>query len=470
MKRVVLATVGVLWLLGITAVAALAEWPTTCVELNDLIEASRGNDENVGIYQRVHGDQAEAACRADHGSRGFVFGGRRFMTPSKDDPASYTQAFVERAIDRYNTDGLQATLDYYNSPDSIDGQWYVYIANSEILLANAAVPSIVGMPNAETNGPDGFPIGLQIPAVATEDGAWVDYYWANPETGETQTKHSWVVRHDGLIFGSGWYEAGPSRDQPDIYTQAFVQRGITLYNDVGLDAVLDYYNSEQSLDGAWYLFVFDENDVLRTHAATPSLVGLPAREVTGPDLFPTGLQIVADATPEGTWTSYSWVNPATGETQTKHSWVVRHDGKVFGSGWYEPGPSKDDPAGYAQALVQRAVHLHASLGTDETLAYYNTPESADGPWYVFVIEDRDGALYTVANANRPDLVGTTRVRIDARGFNYGEAFAAITEEGGGAWVSYLFTHPQTRQDALKHSWTVRVDDLLFGVGWYEGIG
>ena len=61
------------------------------------------------------------------------------------------------------------------------------------------------------------------------------------------------------------------------------------------------------------------------------------------------------------------------------------------------------------------------------------------------------------------------MRIDANGFNYGEAFAAITEASGGAWVSYLFTHPQTRQDALKHSWTVRVGDLLFGVGWYEGI-
>lgn len=469
MKRLVLAIVGVAVLFGITAAAALADWPTTCVELNDLIEAGRGNDHNIGIYQRVHDDQAEAVCQADHGRDGFVFGGRRFMTPSRDNPAAYTQAFVERAIDRYNNLGLQATLDYYNSPDSIDGQWYVFIANTDILLANAGVPSVVGMPNAETNGPDGFPIGLQIPAVASEEGVWVDYFWVNPATGETQTKHSWVVRHDGLIFGSGWYEAGPSRDQPDTYTQAFVQRGITLYNDVGLDAVLDYYNTQQSLDGAWYLFVFDENDVLRTHAATPSLVGLPAREVTGPDGFPAGLQVVADATPEGAWTSYSWVNPETREPESKHSWVVRHDGLVFGSGWYEPGPSKADLPGYTQALVQRAVNLHASIGRDETLAYYNTPESADGPWYVFIIEDRDGVLYSVANANRPDIVDTTRERIDANGFNYGEAFAAITEESGGAWVSYLFTHPQTRADAPKHSWVVRVGDLLFGVGWYEGI-
>ena len=309
MKRLVLAIVGVAVLLGITAATALAEWPTTCVELNDLLEAGRGNDHNVGIYQRVHGDQAEAFCRADHGSDGFVFGGRRFMTPSRDNPAAYTQAFVERAIDRYNNDGLQATLDYYNSPDSIDGQWYVFIANTDILLANAGVPSIVGTSSLDSRGPDGYPIGRHISAVVSEEGTWVDYYWVNPESGQTQTKHSWVVLHDDLIFGSGWYEPGPSKDEPETYTQAFVQRGIELYNATGFDVVLDYYNSEQSLDDAWYLFVFDEDDVLRTHAATPALVDLPARDVTGPDGFPTGLQVVADATPEGAWTSYSWVNP-----------------------------------------------------------------------------------------------------------------------------------------------------------------
>ena len=468
MKRLVLATIAVVALLGITVSAVLADWPTSCVELNDIIEAHRGNDHNVGIYQRVHGDQAEAVCRSEHRDAGYRFGARPFEVPSKSDPAAYTQAYVERAIDRYNTQGLQATLDYYNSPASIDGQWYVFVFDeSDVLIAHATVPSLVGLHARDVRGPDGFPSGLQVVANATADGAWTSYTSVHPESGATQTKHSWAVRHDGLVFGSGWYEQGPSKDQPDTYTQAFVQRGITLYDDVGLDAVLDYYNTEQSLDGAWYLFVFDENDVLRTHAATPALVDLPAREVTGPDLFPTGLQVVADATPEGAWTSYSWVNPATGETQTKHSWVIRHDGLVFGSGWYEPGPSKDDLPSYAQALVQRAVHLHESLGTDETLAYYNTPESADGTWYVFVLEDRDGDLYTVANANRPDLVGTTRVRIDANGFNYGEGFAAVTEQGGGAWVSYLFTHPQTREDAPKHTWIVRRDNLLFGAGWYE---
>lgn len=49
-----------------TAVTVNAQWPTGCVELNDIVEQHLGNVGNVGIYQRIHGDQAEAACRTDH--------------------------------------------------------------------------------------------------------------------------------------------------------------------------------------------------------------------------------------------------------------------------------------------------------------------------------------------------------------------------------------------------------------------
>lgn len=46
--------------------AVHAQWPTTCVDLNDIVEAHLGNDGNVAIYQRVFGDQAEQACQNDH--------------------------------------------------------------------------------------------------------------------------------------------------------------------------------------------------------------------------------------------------------------------------------------------------------------------------------------------------------------------------------------------------------------------
>ena len=44
----------------------LAQWPTACVDLNDIVEDHLGNHGNVGIYQRTFDNGAEAACQSDH--------------------------------------------------------------------------------------------------------------------------------------------------------------------------------------------------------------------------------------------------------------------------------------------------------------------------------------------------------------------------------------------------------------------
>ncbi len=64
--RAVWAVVLAALLTAVSFSYAAAQWPTTCVELNDIVEAHLGNDHNVGIYQKVFGDQAEQACRNDH--------------------------------------------------------------------------------------------------------------------------------------------------------------------------------------------------------------------------------------------------------------------------------------------------------------------------------------------------------------------------------------------------------------------
>ena len=406
---------------------------------------------------------------------GLIFGSGWYesgaVSASKDNPPSFTRAMVEQAIARYESDGREATVAYYNSTESVDGQWYVFIGDEDdMMIAHAAVPENVGKHFNDVISPDGYPAGAQVAAAAREGGAWTTYTYLNAATGNVETKHSWVTRHNGMIFGSGWYEEGPPKSDAAAYTQSFVERAINLYDDLGREGTIDYYNSPESVDGQWYVFIGDENDVMIAHAAVPANVGLHFNDVISPaDGYPAGAQVAAAAVDGGAWTTYTYLNAATGTVETKHSWVTRHNGMIFGSGWYEEGAPKSDAAAYAQSLVQRATNLYDDLGLEGTLDYYNLPESADGPWYVFVLEDREGDLYSVANSNRPELVGTTRERIDANGYNYGEALAAVTEEGGGEWVSYLFTHPQTREDAPKHSWVVRRSNLLFGAGWYEGI-
>ena len=134
--------------------------------------------------------------------------------PSRSSPIEYTKFFVEKAISRYDTQGRDATLAYYNRPESIDGQWYVFIIDEN--------DRVIGHPDAQRLGLDlkgyvgtdgnGYEFGPDMLS-ATEAGKWVSYVFRNPEigslgsdnTGVMQLKNAWVVKHDGLLFASGWY-------------------------------------------------------------------------------------------------------------------------------------------------------------------------------------------------------------------------------------------------------------------------
>ena len=52
---------------------------------------------------------------------------------------------------------------------------------------------------------DGKEFGEEIGLMASAEGAWVDYKWKNPVSGEIEQKSSWIVAHDGHIFGAGVY-------------------------------------------------------------------------------------------------------------------------------------------------------------------------------------------------------------------------------------------------------------------------
>ncbi len=51
--------------------------------------------------------------------------------PPRADAGEFTQFFVDSAIAKYEAEGPEATLDYYNSLESVDGQWYVFIIDSD---------------------------------------------------------------------------------------------------------------------------------------------------------------------------------------------------------------------------------------------------------------------------------------------------------------------------------------------------
>jgi len=91
----------------------------------------------------------------------------------------------------------------------VDRDLYVLVIGlNHIQRAHGADASRVGIDVSTQVDVDGYPYGKAFFAEATEQGAWVDYKWKDPMSGEVLPKSSWLVLHDGFIFGSGIYKSG----------------------------------------------------------------------------------------------------------------------------------------------------------------------------------------------------------------------------------------------------------------------
>ena len=258
--------------------------------------------------------------------------------PPRSAYAEYTKFFVQNAISRYESDGLDATLAYYSRPESVDGQFYVFIVDENDLVIGHPDPQRLGLDlkgwvGTDTNGYNFGPVMLS----ATDDGKWVSYVYQNPEsgglgsgnTGGMQLKNAWVMKHDGLLFASGWYV------NADEFTKGLVAAAVAKFREVGLEgtiayfagpesvysglaSTIDYYNSAETVEGEWLAFIADSSGKVVDHY-DKALVGTDLKDLLGTDMF--------EATSEGNWLT----------TESVRVWVVGYDGMVFGSGWRSDG-------------------------------------------------------------------------------------------------------------------------------------
>ena len=259
------------------------------------------------------------------------------------DRYEFTVEFVQEALERYDAEGREAVLEYYSSPESIVGEWYLFVADENGILIGHPDPGVLGR---DLNGDLGVDVyGYRFGDVmlgATEQGLWVDYVFQNLQTGNQEYKHAWVVRRDGLLFGSGWYQILPaspleaSKSDPADYSVALVERAIRYYKAHGREAAARQFSSPESVDGTWYVFIFDENNIRIAHPTRLDLLGQPVDGPTGVDITGNAYgKLFAQTDEQGQWVSYFFLNPATGEPAQKHTWLQRYDGVVFASGWYE---------------------------------------------------------------------------------------------------------------------------------------
>ena len=251
--------------------------------------------------------------------------------PSKSAPADYTQYFVANAVARYEAQGLDAALAHYNSPQSVDGQWYVFIIDQNDLVIGHPDPERLGLDLKGWVGTDanGYEFGPDMLS-ADEQGKWVSYVYRNPEsggigTGDFELKNAWVVKRDGLLFGSGWYI------DADEFTRMLVSTAVDKYRDVGLtgtmayfaspgsvlaglEEAIAYYNAAETVDGRWFAFIGGPDGKIVGHSDI-TRIGGDVQDLLGGETF--------QATESGVWV----------ESESLRVFVAGTDGYVFGSGW-----------------------------------------------------------------------------------------------------------------------------------------
>ena len=264
-------------------------------------------------------------------------------SPLKSAPAKYTKLFVDSAIGRYERTGLEATLGYYNDLGSVDGQWYVFIIDSD--------GELIGHYNRERRGLNlngwvgtdinGFTFGPEMLS-ADKTGKWVPYVFNNPALGTLsddssfELKNAWVVRHDGLLFGSGWYIDAEQflpaliADAVGHFRAGGLEATLAFYNDphgisAGLIPTVEYYNSTNALDGYFSGFIAAPHGEILSHF-DPAIIGTDIEDLLGP--------AVRNATPEGTWITADDNDPAAHGPHTMRIWVADIDGTLIGGGWY----------------------------------------------------------------------------------------------------------------------------------------
>ena len=364
--------------------------------------------------------------------------------------ADRAHVLVTEMILLYQSGG-GAVFDDITSNESIPTHGLnLFVLDAETLEveADGANPDLVGtVPNTFQRADKPFD---QIREDLRRDRAtWLSHMQLNPDTGTDQIMRSWLYLYGDHIFGAGYYVQ-------DSEVQSVVDGAIRMYEAGGTDA-FDEIASEVTADGL-YPFVLD--------AATAQPVAyrpaLSSADLLS-DTFMSGAakpyaQIIADLNRDGhTWVSYVFDNPDARTQQHQRTWLQLHDGYIFASGYHLPDSR-------VQSLVEGAILFYQSNGEDAFDVITPKRPAYTDALYPFILNSTTSE--TVAHGAFPDKLGA----IPVTSLHQGDIpWPQVQEElrvNGSAWVSYVFTNPDTRSDQLKRAYLQLHDGYIFASGYY----
>ena len=297
------------------------DWPTTCVELNDIVEGHLGNQGNVAIYQNTFGNQAEAACQTDHRNDvrsvfAWAIGPTAIAPPA--DLAQLTHNSDRDSYPVWSPDGRRIAF-----ASERDGDYEIYLMNSDGSGVTRLTQSA-----GDDIAPDWSPDGRRIAFASQRDGDYEIYLMNADGSGVTPLTHS-----AGQDIAPAW--------SPDGRRIAFASSrdgGYEIYlinaDGTGLTQLTD--NSDWELDVAWSpdgrRIAFGARrhrdwDVYIMNADGSGVVNLTDdfdQRTTGhvyPAWSPDGRRIAFHAHSDGDWEIYIINADGTGLWQLTHNSV-----------------------------------------------------------------------------------------------------------------------------------------------------
>ena len=211
---------------------------------------------------------------------------------------------------------------------------YVFVLDKQgFRVAHGGNPELVGL--QVPNYPNNKVRDIIINSV-NEDGAWITYQRALPDSHTVHTKNSFIIEHDGLIFGSGYYVEDKIASNKRSSAQYMVEQAIADYNSHELSSFSNINSNPKYHDGELYVFVVRMSDnVFVAHGTSPEIIGMKDTDFVDVDGVNVGKLFADNVNAEGTWVQYQWENPVSNKVEPKSSWIKLHDGYLFGVGIYE---------------------------------------------------------------------------------------------------------------------------------------
>ena len=243
------------------------------------------------------------------------------------DPSTEIIGLLEEFVDMYRNDGTESFAAINEMAQNLDQDVIGWVISPDfVIVAHSTNPQYVGFPVAPLLAKASIPIDELAQAVA-DAGMPIplSYPSADPQGNILYYDSAWVTAYDGYTFTA---LAAPT---PESRVQSVVEEAIRVY-DHNPETAFGAINSFESRDPKYPFVVDPETTKIVAHGADSSRVGDTAVIFTNSTVSPEEFRSLGEG--EGVWTEYVFFDPSTGLDSSKRSWVVMHDGYLFGSGYY----------------------------------------------------------------------------------------------------------------------------------------